>query len=199
VKIHDLTLRMGEVIEQKQIGESVEVTFFRDGEMRRENITIALNRPVMEYARSYDKAPGYVVFAGLTFVPVTRNFLENWGRDWLSDIPFYLRYLFSYSSQLNTERQRKDYVVLSEIMPDKVNSYCSGFKNQVIETINGTAVYSLDDVAEACRQSAEGFCVVEFVGAELPLILDAKEALKRHEPILKRYQIPAEMRVEKQL
>jgi S1-C subfamily serine protease len=199
VKIHDLTLRMGEVIEQKQIGEVVEVTFFRDGQMRRENITIVLNRPIMEYARIYDKAPGYVVFAGLTFVPVTRNFLENWGQDWLSDIPFYLRYLFSYSQQLNTERQRKGYVVLSEILSDKVNSYCSGFKSQVVETINGETIYSLDDVAKACRKSIDGFCIISFMGIEKPLILDAKQALESHEPILRKYQVPAESRMEEQL
>lgn len=197
--IYGLTLRMSEVIERKQIGESVEATFFRDGEMKREKITIALNRPILEYARSYDKAPGYVVFAGLTFVPVTRNFLEDWGLSWLSDLPFYLRYLFSYSQQLNTERQRKGYVVLSEIMPDKVNSYCGSFKNRVVETINGTVIYSLDDVAEACRLSTGGFCIIKSMGIEKPLILDASQALERHEPILKRYQIPAEMRVEEQL
>jgi hypothetical protein len=199
VKIHDLTLRMAEVIEQKQIGESVEVTFFRDGKMRRENITVALNRQIMEYARIYDKAPGYVVFAGLTFVPVTRNFLENWGKDWLSDMPFYLRYLFSYSQQLNTERQRKGYIVLSEILSDKVNSYCGGFKSQVVETINGDTIYSLDDVAQACRKSSDGFCTIKFMGIEKPLIFDAKRALESHEPILRKYQIPAESRMEGQL
>jgi len=199
VKIYGLTLNMGEVIEQKQIGESVEVTFFRDGRMKREKVDIALNRPILEFARSYDKAPGYVVFAGLTFVPVKRNFLENWGRNWLSDMPFYLRYLFTYSQQLNTERQRESYIVLSEIMPDKVNSYCAVFKSQVVQTVNGTAVYSLDDVAEACKQSAGNFCVIEFMGIEQPLILDVEQALVRHEPILKRYQIPAESRREKQL
>ncbi len=198
VKIYGLTLRMGEVIEQKQIGEPVEVTFFREGQMKRESITIALNRPVLEYARSFDQAPGYVVFAGLTFVPLTRNFLENWGPTWLSDVPFYLRYLFTYSQQIHTERQRLGYVVLSEIMPDKVNSYCSGYKNRVLETVNGTAVYSLVDVAESCRsrQAGDGFCVIKFMGIDKPLVIDAAEALARHEPILKRYQIPAEMRAE---
>jgi S1-C subfamily serine protease len=198
VKIHGLTLRMGEVIEQKQIGELVEVTFFREGQMKRENITVALNRPVLKYSRSYDQAPGYVVFAGLTFVPLTRNFLENWGPGWLSEVPFYLRYLFTYSQQIHTERQRKGYVVLSEIMPDKVNSYCGGYKNQVIESVNGSAIYSLDDVAESCRpkQAGDSFYVIKFMGINKPLVIDTTEALARHEPILKKYNIPAEARVE---
>jgi S1-C subfamily serine protease len=199
VRIYGLTLSLGEVIERKQIGEIVEVTFYRDGEMKREEVTVALNRPVLEYARSFDEPPDYEVFAGLTFVPLTRNYLENWGRSWLGDVPFYLRYLFVYSQELNTDRELKGYVVLSEVMPDKVNSYCNSFKNRVVQSINGTTIYSLDDVADACRDSKDGFCVVQFMGTELPLILDASLALQRHGPILEKYEIPTNSRTEEQL
>lgn len=51
--------------------------------------------------------------------------------------------------QLNTDRQRKEYVVLSEILPDEVNSYASDFKSQPVESINDITIWGLDDVYKA--------------------------------------------------
>jgi len=70
VTIYGLSLHMAEVIEQKQIGETVRVDFYRDGKLMQAEATVALNRPILAYDRQYDKPPRYVVYAGLTFVPV---------------------------------------------------------------------------------------------------------------------------------
>lgn len=196
VEIYGLRLNMGEVVETKQIGEIVELTFYRGGEQMKKTVKVALDRPILEYARQYDVAPSYVCYAGLTFVEVTRNFLESWGQDWLTDMPFYLRYLFYNSMELNTERERKQYVVLSEIMPDRINSYADGFKDKVVEKINGIAIYSLGDVYEAFKKPAGGFHVLEFMGSKSPLIIDAEKASKKQPEILKKYDIPSEARLE---
>jgi S1-C subfamily serine protease len=196
VRIHGLTLHLSEVIETKQIGATVELIFYRRGEKMTKTATIALNRPIFEYERKYDNPPRYVCFAGLTFVPATRNFLETWGRNWLTDIPYYLRYLFSNSMQLNTDRQRKEYVVLAEIMPDEINSYSGGFKSLVLETINGVPIWSLNDVPKAFDQPADGYHSLKFMGDDRMLPIDAQKADIRHQEILKKYQIPAEARLE---
>jgi len=194
VRIYGLTLHLSETIETKQIGETAQLTFYRDGKEIKETATVALNRPVLEYARQYDIVPRYVCFAGLTFVPVTRNYLETWGRNWLTDIPFYLRYLFNNSMQLNTDRQRKEYVVLAEIIPDEVNAYCGDFKNGVVESINGAAVWSLDDIHQSLKQPTDDFYVIKFMGNDRTLQIDAEKAHLRQPVILKKYNIPAEAR-----
>jgi len=199
VQIYGMTLHLSEVIENKQIGEKVELTIYRQGKEIKQTATIALNRPIFEYARQYDKPPRYVCFAGLTFVPATRNYLETWGRDWLTDIPFYLRYLFNNSTQLNTDRDRKEYIVLSEIMSDEVNSYSSDFKSDVVESINGNTIRSLDDIYKAFKQDVNDFCVIKFMGIERILPIDARKARLRQQEILKNYNIPAEARLEKEL
>ncbi len=196
VRIHGLTLHLSEAIEAKQIGDSVEMTFYRRGERITKTAKIALNRPIFAYERQYDNPPRYVCFAGLTFVPATRNFLETWGRDWLADIPYYLRYLFNDSMQLNTDRQRKEYVVLAEIMPDEINSYSGDFKSLVVESINGVPVWSLDDVPKALEQSVNGFHCLKFMGDNRMLPIDAEKARLRHRQILEKYQIPAQARLE---
>jgi len=196
VRIHGLTLHLSEVIETKQIGQTDEITFYRRGKRIKETATVALNRPIFEYASRYDLPPRYVCYAGLTFVPATRNYLETWGREWLSDIPYYLRYLFNNSMQLNTDRQRKEYVVLAEIMPDEINSYCSDFKSQVVESINGIPIRSLDDVHKAFKQPLDDYHILKFAGDNRTLPIDAKKAQERQQSILNKYQIPAEARLE---
>jgi S1-C subfamily serine protease len=196
VKIYGLNLDMSEVVEIKQIGQAAEIAFYRDGELKKATATVALNRPVFEFARQYDTAPRYVCFAGLVFVPATRNYLESFGQEWIMDMPFYLRYLFRNSMQLNTDRERKEYVVLSEIMPDEINAYAGTFKSQVVESINGTPVWGLEDIQKAFEKPAEDFYTVRFMGVERPLILDAKAASGRQPVILEKYDIPQQTTVE---
>ena len=197
VMIHGLTLHMSEVIETRQIGEKIELTFYRDGKEVKAKAAIALNRPILRYARLYDELPRYVCFAGLNFVPVTRNYLETWGQEWLKDMPYYLRYLFSNSMQLNTDRQRKEYVVLAEIMPDEINSYAGGFRSLTVESINGTAIRKLDDVYEAFTGPTDNFHIVKFMGTNKVLVIDAKGAKLSQPAILNKYQIPQEIQLGK--
>lgn len=198
VKIYGLNLDLSEVVETKQIGQTAEISFYRDGQLKKETATVAMNRPVFEFARQYDTAPRYVCFAGLVFVPATRNYLESFGREWIMDMPFYLRYLFRNSMQLNTDRQRKEYVVLSEIMPDEINAYAGAFKSQAVESINGTPVRGLEDIQKTIENPANDFYTVKFMGAERPLILDAKAASSRQPIILEKYDIPQQARLEVQ-
>jgi len=196
IEIYGLRLHMAESIERRQIGENAELTFYRSGELNTTTAVVALNKPILPYWRQYDADPRYEVFAGLTFVPVSRNFLESWGRTWITDIPYYLRYLFSDSEQLNTDRDRKEYVVLSGILPDEVNSYSGGFRSKVVETVNGLDIHGLGDLRDAFAQSRDGFCIIRFMGATAPLILDSAKANERHQSILGKYQVPAEANLE---
>ena len=196
INMHGLRLSVSEVVESKQIGEKAELTFYRQGERMTATATIALNRPILERARQYDRPPPYVCFAGLVFVPATRNFLETWGRQWPRDIPFYLRYLYAHSMKLNEDRQRKEYVVLSAIMPDEINSYAGPFKNQVVDSINGIKIHGLIDIQTAFQQTNDPFYKITFMGNNRILPIDAEKARLRHVPILEKYHIPAEARLE---
>jgi hypothetical protein len=199
IEIYGLRLHMSEVIETKHIGQTAELTFYREGKLMKKVATVALNRPILEQARQYDRSPRYVCFAGLTFVPLTRNYLETWGRDWRANIPHYLRYLFRDSIQLNSDRQRKEYIVLAEIMPDEVNSYAAGFRSRPVESINGMSIWSLDDVYEAFKQNVDDFYSIKFMGDNRTLPIDAKKARLRQQLILNKYQVPAEIHLEEEL
>jgi S1-C subfamily serine protease len=191
IVIYGQKYSLSEAVEAKQIGETVNVVFWRDGKKQTGQLTIQLNRPVFEFARLYDSQPPYVCFAGLTFVSASRNFLETWGREWMKDIPHILRYLMTESQTLNTDKLRKEYVVLSEILPDQINLYDGDFLNKPLESINDQPVRSLEDVRKAFRNKDCEFYIVKFMSSDIPLLLDAKQAHQQNDAILKKYNVPA--------
>ena len=190
VLIDDLSLELSEVMDRKQIGETVSVTFYRDGQKQQKDILVAANQSVLPWNRQYDVKPDYRVFAGLTFVQLNRNFLETWGKSWVADIPFSLRYLFIESNQLNKNPDRIEYVVLSEVLPDEVNAYLEGFKDQVVESVNGISINKLEDLDQAFQKDENGFWVVRFLGNDAPMVIDAKKARMNHGAVLQKYQVP---------
>jgi hypothetical protein len=101
--------------------------------------------------------------------------------------------------QLNTNRQRKEYVVLAEIMPDQVNSYADDFEDKPVESINNTTIHSLDDVYNAFKEPIDDFHIIKFMGNDRPLTIDAQKAQLRKQQILNKYHIPTETRLEKKL
>jgi S1-C subfamily serine protease len=190
IAIYGTKHHMSEAIEQKQIGKTITLTYWRNGQKNTAELQIRLDRPVFEYARLYDDPPCYVCFAGLTFISASRNFLETWGRDWLKDVPHTLRYLFSDSQQLNEDRLRKEYVILSEILPDEINAYADGFLDKPLESINDTPIRSLDDVKKAFENKDVDFYILKFMDSDSPLPIEAKKAHQRNEIILKKYNVP---------
>ena len=199
VVIHGLRLNLSAAVDSKQIGDTAQLTFYRQGQSMTAKATITRNGPVLERASQYDKPPNYVCVAGLVFVPASRDFLKTWGRDWPEKIPFYLRYLYAHSEELNKDPQRKEYVVLSEIMPDEVNSYAREFSDLVLDTINGRKINRLEDIRDVFAETTEGFLEIRFMGQNQPLLIDAEMAHAREALILQRYNIPAESRLEEDL
>ncbi|MBN2589110.1 MAG: trypsin-like peptidase domain-containing protein [Sedimentisphaerales bacterium] len=196
ITINGLRSSISEAVESKQIGETLNLTFYRQGELKTATATIALNRPIFEQALIYDQPPPYVCYAGLIFIKATRNYLETWGPRWPREIPFYLKYLFANSSEINEEPKLKEYVVLSEVMADEINSYAAQYKNKVLEEINGHKIYSLNDVSDAFKNPSGDFYSIKFMGDNRILPIEVKKARDRQQDILNKYEIPAGERLE---
>ncbi len=190
IRIYGLVLDMSEAVEQKQIGQMIDLVFYRDGQKHTASVKVDYNEPVLTFRKEFDLPPRYRCFAGLTFVTVNRNYLETWGRNWISDIPFYLRYIFYDVQSLNTDPQRKEYVVLSEILSDTLTTYATGFIQQAVENVNGLPIMSLEDLDEAFGKDVDGFWIIKFLGNDTPMILDAQQARLRHPEILKTHEVP---------
>ena len=191
VAIDGLRLEYSEVIDRKQLGETVSVEYYRDSAPKSAELKVALNAPVLTWGRVYDQEPKYQIHAGLAFVTISRNYLESWGRNWLMDIPFTLRYLFIHANHLIEDPNTKEIVVLSEILPDEVNAYLAGFRNQVVVSVNNIKINALSDLPAAFEKDIDGYWIVRFMNNDSPMIIDAAAARRRQADILSKYQVPA--------
>jgi len=193
IKIYGLSLDWSEALEQKQIGQTIEVAFYRDGKPQQAQLKAAMNLPALPWTLQFDKRPHYYIYAGLTFTPLSRNYLQTFGRNWLTEMPFPLRYLFHNSLQISTDPNIREYVVLSEILPDEANTYCNSFLSEVVEQINGAQVYSLKDVmTELQKEPPGGFYRIRFWGNDTPMVLDAAQTRAKQKAILEKYEVPSE-------
>jgi S1-C subfamily serine protease len=192
ILIYGLSLSLSEAVDRKQIGEKVSLSYYRNGQKHQQELSVAINTPVIPWNLLYDIKPDYRVYAGLTFVQLNRNFLSKWGRSWVTDIPFDLRYLFFESNQLNENPLRKEYVVISEILPDEVNAYLQSYKYQVVESVNGIVINKLEDIDTALQTDEEGFWIVKFIGNKAPMVIDANKARSQQDAIMQKYQVPME-------
>ena len=77
--IYGLRLSLTELIQSKQIGESIDLVFCRDGKLMTAKATVAVNEPIFQHARLFDKPPRYVCFAGLVFVSASAQLSGNLG------------------------------------------------------------------------------------------------------------------------
>jgi S1-C subfamily serine protease len=192
ILVDGLSLGLSEAVDRKQIGEKISLSYYRDGQKHQQELSVEIYTPVIPWNLLYDIEPDYRVYAGLTFVQLNRNFLSKWGNNWVTEIPFDLRYLFFESNQLNENPLRKEYVVISEILPDEVNAYLESYKYRTVESVNGIAINKLEDIDTAVSTDENGFWIVKFIGNETPMVIDAHKARRQQEAILKKYQIPME-------
>jgi hypothetical protein len=54
-------------------------------------------------------------------------------------------------------------------------------------------------VLKAFKQTTDHFYTIKFMGNKRILPIDAEAARRRHQPVLEKYRIPAEARLEKTL
>jgi S1-C subfamily serine protease len=192
ILISELSLGLSEAVDRKQVGEKIRLTYYRDGQKHQQELSVEISTPVIPWNLFYDTKPDYRVYAGLTFVQLNRNFLSKWGRSWITEIPFDLRYLFFDSNQLNENPLRKEFVVISEILPDEVNAYLQAYKYRVVESVNGISINKLEDIDTALETDESGFWILKFMGIEAPMVIDADKARKQHDAIMQKYQVPME-------
>ena len=115
------------------------------------DVTVKFERawPYQLQSSQYDIHPRYVVFGGLLFQPLSRDFLDAYQ---IEDLR--VRYISTISSATNYIKERPEVVVLSAILPDPINTYDGEFKNGIVDEVNGAKIKGLNDLADAFAKPA---------------------------------------------
>ena len=172
--------------ENRQIGDSLKLQVWRNGNF--ENLTLTLKAPPFgeEMRNSYDKRPEYLIFGGLVFIALNRNYIHSPGN---LLAPLAYEHWYREVERPNTRRQQV--VILTHVLPASVNSGYTNLHNFIVRSLNHEPVNSLSHLDQMLKKMPREtvHLVFESKWQSMPLVLNFKESLEQHNSILKRYGI----------
>jgi hypothetical protein len=181
-----------EVVERKFNGDSVRLDVWRDKQPITITIKLYTPWPYVVQAHRYDVRPRYVLYGGLLFQPLNLDLLEAYRPTDLR-----LRHFFEYFVVEQLYLQHPDVIVLTNILPDPINTYLAPYRGGIVDEINGKKVRTLDEVASALSETPERF-VIRMIGDGPPLVLDRNKVESARERIKARYNVLKEQNLEEQ-
>ncbi len=179
-------VQMAEVVERKFKNEDVTLHILRDHKEMDVTVKLDAEWPYLMQANTYDAAPRYVLYGGLLFQPLSRNFLDAYDIDDLQ-----VRYFYDFFLEDELYKEHPEVIVLSAILPDPINTYLSDFKNGIVDEINGEKVKTLDDLANGFRKVSDQY-VIKLVGVGRPIVLDRAAVEAARQRIDDRYNVVKE-------
>jgi len=181
-----------EVVERKFKGDSVKLDVLRNKQPTTVSIKLYKPWPYSVQGHSYDVRPRYVLYGGLLFQPLNLDMLEAYRT---ADLR--VRHFFEYFVLVQLYVQHPDVIVLTNILPDPINTYLAPYRGGIVDEINGKKIRTLDELAKAFADSPDRL-VIRMIGDGPPLVLDRKQVEAARERIMTRYNVLKEQNLEEQ-
>src|SRR6266540_2103789 len=179
-----------EVVERKFKGDSVKLEILRDKEPMTVTIKLFKPWPYSIQGHSYDVRPRYVLYGGLLFQPLNLDMLEAYRSTDLR-----LRHFFEYFILEQIYMHHPDVIVLSNILPDPINTYLAPYRGAIVDEVNGKKILTLDELAKTFAEAPERL-VIRMIGDGPPLVLDRNKIEAARERIKTRYNVAKEQNLE---
>lgn len=177
------------LLDTKRPGDEVEVAVLREGERIKLNLELKPLTRLVPHAQ-YDVAPTYLVWGGLVFQPLSRDFLTTW-EEWWDEAPKDL--LSAYYTGALTE-ERRQVVVITRVLADDITVGYGFCDYEVVKTVDGAPVRDMADLAKRL-DGAKG-AVQLVTNHDSVLLYDAEEVRASQPRILERYRIPRDRSVD---
>ncbi|HYR59002.1 MAG TPA: PDZ domain-containing protein [Chthoniobacteraceae bacterium] len=178
-------------------GDTVTFTVARKGVTLEIPVKLA-HRDVQSYVVEpyvFDRAPRFYVLGGLVLQELSRQYLKEWGNDWMKKAPEHFVYFDRQQAEL-FQKGPKKIVFLSRVLPSAATVGYEDLHTLVVKRINGVELQSLDDVPGALEKASDGLHKVEFDGDPTSIYLDAREIAEEAPALMKKYRLPALQRLE---
>lgn len=192
VELEGARVEMPEVVERKFKGDKVKLDLVRNKQPL--TVTIELE-PLWSYllqGHSYDVQPRFVVYGGVLFQPMSLDMMQAYQP---SDLR--LRHFFDYFVSEQIYLKHPEVIVLTNILPDPINTYLSPYRGSIVDDVNGQKIRTMDDLAKAFAATPEHF-VVRMIGDGPPLVLDRAQMEAARERIKRRYNVVKEQNLDEQ-
>ena len=183
----DQRIDMANLIYQKQVGESVEITVLRNGIRKTLSLNLNSSNMLVPYPQ-YPNRATYRIFAGLVFQPLDFDYLIAI-EELEIEIPSYMYYLALEDNIATPDQQ--ELVVLSGILPHQVNRGYQDWKNYVVAKVQGQPVRDMKHFNQLLDEVEGNWIEISFRDHSI-LVLDLEEAQEANEQILQNFSIGAD-------
>jgi S1-C subfamily serine protease len=190
VQLDGERMDMTETVERKFKDDKATLTILRNKQTLDVEVTLEPNTPYLMQASRYDIVPRFVLFGGLLFQPLSKNFMLAYQADDLR-----LRYDFTYFLTDEIYKEHPELIVLANILPDPVNAYLNDLRYNIVDNINGKKIKTLRDAADAFAQPSE-YDVIQFIGGSRPAVLERSAVEGARQRILTHYNVRKEQNLE---
>jgi len=196
VMIDGEMVAMHEIVERKFAGDTVLLTFLRDGEEMEAEAELYQFGPARIFEIEYDRRPQFAMVGGLVFQPLSRNLIFAHRLSGLEMRMFIGNYL-----QRHMFIEWPEVILLTSVLPDEINADVVGFSGSIVDTINGRKIRSMQDVKEVLVAPLEEGDLPEFIdirclGTERPIILEGERLVEAQERIAGRYNVQPQYYIE---
>jgi S1-C subfamily serine protease len=174
-------------IDIHHIGESVLITYARNGEVSSSTILAerALNSYSLVAGEQFDKIPEYYIYGGVLFVPLNMNLIKRWGNDWGRSAPVTL---LQARNQWSSP-QRRELVVALQVLASDVNLGYHDWRNWIVDFINGEPVRDFEQFSHLLRTNLEENVVLENANG-YQMVINHAAAISSEAEVLSQYKIP---------
>ena len=185
-------VEMPEVVERKFKGDSVKFEVWRNKQLTTASVQLDTVPPYLMQSHKYDVRPRYVVYGGLLFQPLSLDLLEAYQPQDLR-----LRHFFDFYVIDQIYLEHPDVIVLTNILPDPINTYLAPYRGGIVDQINGKKIHSLEELSQTFAEPADRF-VIDMIGDGPPLVLDPKQVEAARDRIKTRYNVVRERNLQEQ-
>lgn len=178
------------IYDLSQVGDQIHFEVWRDKKIIPVEITMIKSGDYYKPENLYTLKPRYLVFGGLVFTALSRNYLKVWGSSWYQNAPLELRYIHNYSIIEDRYKNSRDIIILSEVLPTEANIMAENFKEKVLDSVDGVAINSLEELEKNLFEgNSSDMVALKFWNSWKPLIVDRKKLSELHRSLLAKYKV----------
>src|SRR5881296_2736733 len=192
VELEGERVEMPEVVERKFKHDSVKFDIWRDKQSTSGSVQLDTVPPYLMQSHKYDVRPRYLLYGGLLFQPLSLDLLESY-----QPTDLRLRHFFDFYVIDQIYIEHPDVIVLTNILPDPINTYLAPYRGGIVDQINGKKIHTLEELTKVLAEPADRF-VIDMIGDGPPLVLDPKQVEAARERIRMRYNVVREQNLQEQ-
>jgi len=171
------------LIRLHHIGDTFKATILRN--QKEMKILIPLKEEVTLIPFEHEQRPKYYIFGGMVFMPLTKNYLNEWGRSWVQKAP--IHFVDTIKNANFPTKSQEELVFLQSILADKENTGYD-LSHAVVVKVNSKDIKTFQNLVDAFENTKEKEIKITLQGGSI-IILNKAKAKEANKRLLKRYRI----------